>query len=83
MYKRQVLINDTKYTENIPTALSNEGTYTISAVDKAGNTTTVTITIDKTNPNVIDLTQKYEAKQDGRIKVTVVFDLSLIHIYGC
>lgn len=69
-----VLINDTKYTENIPTALSNEGTYTISAVDKAGNTTTVTITIDKTNPNVIDLTQKYEAKQDGRIKVTVVFD---------
>ena len=28
----------------------------------------------KAEINVIDLTQKYEAKQDGRIKVTVVFD---------
>ena len=68
-----VKINGIKYTENIPTTFTDEGNYIISAVDKAGNETTVNFVIDKTMPVVVNIEQKYESEENGRIKVNVIF----------
>ena len=57
--------------------LTDEGTYTAYAKDKAGNLSgaredgIIYFAIDNTNPEVIDITQVYEEKEDGRIKVTI------------
>ena len=57
--------------------LTDEGTYTAYAKDKAGNLAgiygngIVYFTIDNTKPEVINITQVYEEKQGGRIKVTI------------
>ena len=68
-----VTINGLKYTENIPTTFSDEGNYVVTVVDKAGNQTTVNFVIDKTIPIVVDVQQKYENIENGRIKVNVIF----------
>lgn len=57
--------------------LTDEGTYTAYAKDKAGNLSgtredgIIYFAIDNTKPEVIDITQVYEEKEDGRIKVTI------------
>ena len=57
--------------------LTDEGTYTAYAKDKAGNLSgaredgIIYFAIDNTNPEVIDITQVYEEKEVGRIKVTI------------
>ena len=45
---------------------------TINFTDIAGNSGSYEFTVDKTAPEVLSLTQEYEDKQDGRIKVTIV-----------
>ena len=51
---------------------TEEGTYFVKVTDKAYNTKVeLTFTIDKTNPAVVSMIQEYEAKEDGRIKVTI------------
>lgn len=52
--------------------IKEEGTYTVVVTDKASNKSKeITFVIDKTAPEVLTLTQKYENKQGGRIKVTI------------
>lgn len=58
--------------------LTDEGTYTAYAKDKAGNLATSAynngityFAIDNTKPEVINMTQVYEEKEGGRIKVTI------------
>ena len=57
--------------------LTDEGTYTAYARDKAGNLSgiygngIVYFTIDNTKPVVTNMTQVYEEKEGGRIKVTI------------
>ncbi|MBQ6841063.1 MAG: hypothetical protein IJO63_02980, partial [Bacilli bacterium] len=50
-----------------------DGTYTLIAMDAALNESEVTFTLDSTKPEVDEVTQLYEAKEGGRIKLTVVF----------
>ena len=45
---------------------------TINFTDIAGNSGNYRFTVDKTAPEILSLTQEYEDKQDGRIKVTIV-----------
>ncbi len=45
---------------------------TINFTDAVGNPGSYEFTVDKTAPEVLSLTQEYEDKQDGRIKVTIV-----------
>ncbi|RTE08542.1 S-layer homology domain-containing protein [Paenibacillus whitsoniae] len=47
--------------------ISAEGTYTLVATDAAGNTTTVTFTIDKTAPTVSGVTESGLYKEDRQI----------------
>lgn len=48
-----------------------EGVHVLKVVDKAFNETVVNFTIDRTSPEVTGITQQYEDKEDGRIKVTI------------
>jgi hypothetical protein len=51
-----------------------EGENTAVLYDTAGNSTSKTFTMDWTAPEVVEFNQKYEAKEDGRIKVTLTFN---------
>ncbi len=51
---------------------TEEGTYFVRVTDKAYNKKAeLTFTIDKTSPEVLNITQEYEDKENGRIKVTI------------
>lgn len=51
-----------------------QGENTIVLYDAAGNTTTLVITLDSIAPKATGFSQVYEAKQDGRVAVTLTFD---------
>ena len=53
--------------------ISLDGVYTLTAYDKLERSTTITVTLDKTLPEVLQITQVYEDEEDGRVKVTLVF----------
>ena len=59
-----------------------EGENVIELYDVAGNKTTQTYTIDWTAPEVIDMKQKYETKENGRIRVTVTLSEAIQGILG-
>lgn len=50
-----------------------EGENTIVVYDVAGNSTTYMVTLDATAPTATNFAQVYEAKQDGRVAVTLTF----------
>ncbi len=82
LYK--VTINDQEYKVNESTfakKLGSDGHYTITATDKAGNTTTKSVTVDKTAPVFTSIKNGLDYNQD--IEVIVEDDnLDKIELYN-
>ena len=77
----EVKINDTKYNHDgkyFEKKLIQEGTYTVVATDKAGNTATKTVTIDKTAPKV-EVTKSNNDKSTNKdVVVTITSDEEIV-----
>lgn len=53
------------------TEIKEDGNYVLTVIDSSFNDIVVKFTIETVKPEVIDITQVYEDKEDGRIKVTI------------
>ena len=53
------------------TEITEDGEYTLIVIDASFNETIITFTVENVKPEVINITQVYEDKEDGRIKVTI------------
>ncbi len=77
----EVKINGTKYNHDgkyFEKKLIQEGTYTVVATDKAGNTATKTVTIDKTAPKV-EVTKSNNDKSTNKdVVVTITSDEEIV-----
>ena len=59
-----------------------EGENTVELFDTAGNSTTKKFTMDWTLPEVVEFKQKYESKENGRIRVTLTFSEKIQETLG-
>lgn len=63
------------YATKFKKAYNVNKTQTVTIKDRAGNSSVVEVivnNIDRTSPQVVEIKQQYEDKQNGRIKVTII-----------
>lgn len=63
------------YATKFKKAYNENKTQEVTIKDRAGNSSVVEVAvnnIDQTKPQVLEIKQQYEDKQDGRIKVTII-----------